>query len=61
MECSSYEILLNYHKSSILNNENYIKRLTHLTNKLEERLKHNNTLIRKFILTSIEKDDVYIL
>ena len=60
MEYSSYEVLLNYNESTIFNNESSVRRLTHMTNNLEEKLKHNNTLIRKFILTNIERDDVPI-
>ena len=60
MEYSSYEVLLNYHESTIFNNESSVRRLTYMTNNLEEKLKHNNTLIMKFILTNIKKDDVPI-
>ena len=60
MEYSSYEVLLNYHESTIFNNQSSVRRLTHMTNNLEEKLKHDNTLIRKFILTNIERDDVPI-
>ena len=60
MEYFSYEVLLNYHESTIFNNQSSVRRLTHMTNNLEDKLKHNNTLIRKFILTNIEKDDVPI-
>ena len=60
MEYSSYEVLLNYHESTIFNNQSSVRRLTHMTNDLEEKLKHNNTLIRKFILTNFERDDVPI-
>ena len=58
MEYSSYEVLLNYHESAIFNNESSVRRLTHMTNELDKKLKHNNTLIGKFILTNIEKDDI---
>ena len=60
MEYSSYEVLLNYHESTIFNNQSSVRRLTHMTNNLEEKLKHNNTLIRKSILTNIKIDDVPI-
>ena len=60
MEYSSYEVLLNYHESTIFNNQSSVRRLTHMTNNLEEKLEHNNTLIRKFILTNIERDDLPI-
>ena len=60
MEYSSYEVLLNYHESTIFNNQSSVRRLTHMTNNLEEKLRHNNTLIRKFILTNTERDDVPI-
>ena len=45
MEYSSYEVLLNYNESTIFNNESSVRRLTHMTNNLEEKLKHNNTII----------------
>ena len=38
MEYSSFEVLLNYHESTIFNNESSIRRLTHITNNLEEKL-----------------------
>ena len=47
MEYPSYEVLLNYHESTIFNNESSVRRLTHITNELDKKLKHNNTLIRK--------------
>ena len=60
MEYSSYEILINYHEATILNNENHIKRLIYKTNKLDGEVKENNKLIREFILKNIEKDDLPI-
>ena len=43
---SSYEILINYHEATILNNQGHIKRLIYKTNKLHEKLDQNNKLIR---------------
>ena len=61
---SSYEVLINYHKATILNNHDHIKRLIYKTNlldeKLNEKLDENNKLIREFILKNIEKDDLPI-
>ena len=59
MEYSSYDVLLNYHESTIFNNQSSVRRLTHMTNNIEEKLKHN-TLIGRFILTNTKKDDVPI-
>ena len=42
---SSYELLINYHEATILNNEDHIKRLIYKTNKLHEKLDQNNKLI----------------
>ena len=53
MKYTSYEILINYHDATILNNQEHIKRLIHKTNKLYEALADNNKLIREYIL----KDD----
>ena len=36
---SSYEVLINYHKATILNNQDHIKRLIYKNNKLDEKLK----------------------
>ena len=47
---SSYEVLINYHESTILYNQDHVKRLIYKTNKLDEILYENNKLIRKFIL-----------
>ena len=47
---SSYEILINYHEATILNNQEHIKRLIHKTTKIEEKLNENNKLIREYIL-----------
>ena len=57
---SSYEVLINYHEATILNNQDHIKRLIHKTNKFDDKLKENNELIREFILSNIEKDDLPI-
>ena len=57
---SSYEVLINYHPATILNNQDHIKRLIYKTNKLDDKLKENNKLIREFILSDIEKDDLPI-
>ena len=38
MGYSSYEILVNYHPVTILNNQDHIKRLIYKTNKLDEKL-----------------------
>ena len=60
MSYSSYEVLVNYHPVTILNNQDHIKRLIYKTNKLDEKLDENNKLIREFILKNIEKDDLPI-
>ena len=60
MKYSSYEVLINYHEATILNNQDHIKRLIYKTNKLDEKLKENNKLIREFILKDIKKDDLPI-
>ena len=60
MKYSSYEVLINYHEATILNNENHIKRLIYKTNKLDDEVKENNKLIREFILKDIKKDDLPI-
>ena len=60
MKYSSYEILINYHPATILNNQEHIKRLIYKTNKLDDKFKENNKLIREFILSDIEKDDLPI-
>ena len=57
MGYSSYEVLVNYHPVTILNNQDHIKRLIYKTNKLDDKLKENE-LIREFILKNIEKDDL---
>ena len=36
MGYSSYEVLVNYHPVTILNNQDHIKRLVYKTNKLNE-------------------------
>ena len=61
MGYSSYEVLINYHEATILNNQDHIKRLIYKTNKLDDKLKENNKLIREFILKNIEKDDLPII
>ena len=58
MKYSSYEVLINYHEATILNNQDHIKRLIYKTNKLDNKFKENNILIREFILKDIEKDDL---
>ena len=60
MGYSSYEVLVNYHPVTILNNQDHFKRLIYKTNKLDDKLKENNKLIREFILKNIEKDDLPI-
>ena len=60
MGYSSYEVLVNYHPVTILNNQDHIKRLIYKTNILDEKLDENNKLIREFILKNIEKDDLPI-
>ena len=60
MGYSSYEVLVNYHPVTILNNQDHIKRLIYKTNKLDDKLKENNKSIREFILKNIEKDDLPI-
>ena len=60
MKYSSYEVLVNYHEATILNNQDHIKRLIYKTNKLDDEVKLNNKLIREFILRNIEKDDLPI-
>ena len=60
MGYSSYEVLVNYHPVSILNNQDHIKRLIYKTNKLDGEVKENNKLIREFILKDIKKDDLPI-
>ena len=60
MGYSSYEVLINYHEATILNNQDHIKRLIYRTNKLDNEVKENNKLIREFILKNIEKDDLPI-
>ena len=57
---SSYQVLINYHEATILNNQDHIKRLIYKTNKLDNKLKENNKLIREFISSNIEKDDLPI-
>ena len=60
MKYSSYEVLVNFHPVTILNNQDHIKRLIYKTNKLDDEVKENNKLIREFILKNIEKDDLPI-
>ena len=60
MGYSSYEVLVNYHPVTILNNQDHIKRLIYKTNRLDDEVKENNKLIREFILKNIEKDDLPI-
>ena len=42
MGYSSYEILINYHEATILNNQDHIKRLIYKTNKLDDEVKTIN-------------------
>ena len=58
MGYSSYVVLVDNHPVTILNNQDHIKRLIYKTNKLDNKLKENNKLIREFILKNIEKDDL---
>ena len=60
MRYSSYEVLINYHEATILNNQDHIKRLIYKTNKLDNKFKENNKSIRECILSDIEKDDLPI-
>ena len=60
MGYSSYEVLINHHEATILNNQDHIKRLIYKTYKLDNKFKENNKLIREFILSDIEKDDLPI-
>ena len=60
MKYSSYELLINYHPATILNNQDQFKRLIYKTNRLDNKFKENNKLIREFILSDIEKDDLPI-
>ena len=60
MDYSSYEVLVNYHEATILNNQNHIKRLIYKTKKLDDDVKENNKLIREFISKNIKKDDLPI-
>ena len=60
MKYCSYEVLIKYHKATILNNQDHIKRLIYKTNKLDEKLDGNNELIREFILKNTQKDDLPI-
>ena len=60
MGYSSYEILVNYHPVTTLNNQDHIKRLIYKTNKLDGEVKENNKLLREFILKDIKKEDLPI-
>ena len=60
MRYSSYEVLINYHGATILNNQDHIKGLIYETIKLDEKLDENNKLIRELILKNIEKNDLPI-
>ena len=60
MKYSSNEVLINYHHATILNNQDHIKILIYKTNKIDNKFKENNKLIREFILSDIEKDDLPI-
>ena len=41
-------------------NQDHIKRLIYKTNKFDDKFKENNKLLREFILSNIEKDDLPI-
>ena len=56
----SYEVLINYHEATILDNQDHIKQLIYKTNKLDKKLDENNKLIQEFILKNIDKDDLPI-
>ena len=62
MKYSSYEVLVNFHPATILNNQNNIKEIYYLNNRTNENLNKkvdkNNKLIREFILKDIQKDDL---
>ena len=58
MGYSSYEVLVNYHPVTLLNNQDHIKRLIYKTNQIDEKSDENNKLIREYILINIEKDDL---
>ena len=60
MSYSSYEVLVNHHPVTILNNQDHIKRLIYRTNKLDGEVKENNKLMREFILKDIKKEDLPI-
>ena len=60
MKYSSYEVLINYHEVTILNNQDHIKRLIYKTNKLDNKFKENNKLFREFILSDFDKGDLLI-
>ena len=60
MGYSSYEVLVNFHPVTILNNQDHIKRLIYKADKLDDEVKENNKSIREFILKNIEKDDLPI-
>ena len=60
LDYSSYEVLINYHEVTVLNNQDHIKRLIYKTNKLDEKLDENNKLIREYILKDVKKDDLPI-
>ena len=57
---SSYEVLVIHHPVTILNIQDHIKRLIYKTNKLDDKLKENNKLIKEFILKDIKEDDLPI-
>ena len=50
MKYSSYEVLINYHEATILNNQDHIKRLIYKTNKLDKKFKEKNKLIRIYFI-----------
>ena len=64
MKYSSYEVLVNFHPATVLNNQSHVKQLLYLNKKLDEnlneKLDENNKLIREFISKDIKKDDLPI-
>ena len=60
MKYSSYEVFVSFHPATVLNNQDNIKELYYLNNKLDEKLNANNKLIREVMLKDIKKDDLPI-
>ena len=42
MKYSSYEVLINYHEATILNNQDHVKKLIYKTDKLDDKFKAKN-------------------